>query len=130
MAAFLHLQTSITHKVLQVLEATGHHTLPDVAGDLACSPRTLERHLHAEGTTVETLRSAVRLLRANAQLRTGENLSTIAQTQGFADQAHMNRCFVQACGLSPGALQRLYLGKLPSALAEPEAARYRTAVLV
>lgn len=122
-AQFLNLETSFTFRVLQVLEAAGHHTLPDVAGHLACSPRTLERHLHDEGTSVETLRSAVRLLRANAQLRSGEHLSTVALTQGFSDQAHMNRCFMQACGLTPRALQRLYTGKLPAKSAAPSAAQ-------
>jgi AraC-like DNA-binding protein len=115
-AAFLHLEGSFTSKALQVLEAGSHLTLADVATRLACSPRTLERHLHDEGSCLETLRSAVRLLKANAQLRTGEHLSTIALAQGFSDQAHMNRAFSRACGLTPRTLQRLYTGQLPVSL--------------
>lgn len=113
-ACFLHLEKSVIHKALIVLEANSHLAVPEIANQLACTARTMERHLRDEGTSAETLRSAVRLLKANAQLRTGEHLSTIALEQGFSDQAHMNKVFLRSCGLTPRALQQLYTGHPPS----------------
>lgn len=126
MAAFLHLRASFIYKTIRALEARAHLTVPEVASQLACSPRTLERHLHAEGTTVETLRSVVRLLQANAELRTGERLSEIALAQGFSDQSHMNRCFLQACGLTPRTLQRLYTSQPATTRPQAGSPRRRT----
>jgi AraC-like DNA-binding protein len=110
-AAFYHQEHSATFAALTVLEHSGLTLAPALADMLHCSLRTLERHLQAEGTNLEVLRAAVRLLRANQQLRTQAHLSTIALEVGYSDQAHMNRCFMRACGLTPRTLQQLYWGR-------------------
>ena len=48
-----------------------------------------------------------RLDRARALLSTGGDLADVAQSTGFADQAHLTRHFRSAYGLSPGQWRRL-----------------------
>lgn len=125
-AAFYQQQRTATYAVLTLLERAGIPHAPELAHTLNCSLRTLERHLQAEGSSVAVLRSAVRLVRANAQLRTQAHLSTIAFEQRFADQAHMTRCFIRSCGLTPRTLQLLYWGKTQIPPAANGTQRHRT----
>ncbi|MFZ9297840.1 MAG: helix-turn-helix domain-containing protein [Hylemonella sp.] len=110
-AHFYGLERSATFSLLRLFEQNGHQTSTQAAQHLNLTSRTLERHLHDEGTSLEMLRSAVRLLRANARLRAQERLSAIATDENFSDQSHMNRAFMAACGMTPRELQLLYKGK-------------------
>ncbi|MFZ9545459.1 MAG: helix-turn-helix domain-containing protein [Hylemonella sp.] len=110
-ALFYRQERSVTFSLLTLFEQNGHQSAEQAAQHLNLTLRTLERRLHDEGTSLEILRNAVRLLRANARLRAKERLSEIALDEHFSDQSHMNRAFMAACGMTPRDLLLLYSGK-------------------
>lgn len=76
----------------------GHHWLsPDaVAHNLGCSKRTLERALHAAGTTPAKLIRDTRLDNAHQLLtdrHNGQTIHEIATTSGFSSIAAFNKAF-------------------------------------
>lgn len=77
-------------------------TLDDAARALACSTRTLQRHLAASGNRFATLLRASRVARAAERLLgTSESLAEIGYACGFADQGHFQRSFKAVVGLTP-----------------------------
>ncbi|MGJ7512053.1 AraC family transcriptional regulator [Variovorax sp. GT1P44] len=79
----------------------------DVAALLAVHPRTLQRHLGAEGTTFEQLREEVHKEAALRYLReTDLPLGQLADILGFSEQSAMTRSCRRWFGLPPSALRR------------------------
>lgn len=80
----------------------------DVAGLLAIHPRTLQRHLTAEGTTFEILREETRKEAALHYLReTNMPLGQLADVLGFSEQSAMTRSCRRWFGAPPSALRRI-----------------------
>lgn len=52
--------------------------IAELARKLGCHQRSLERKLKAEGLTAESLRQAVRMIRATDRLGSSDSLTTIA----------------------------------------------------
>ena len=59
-------------------EAEGVMPIAELARKLGCHQRSLERKLKAEGLTAESLRQAVRMIRATDRLGSSDSLTTIA----------------------------------------------------
>lgn len=83
----------------------------DVAQRLAISQRTLQRSLHAEGTTFRNCVRTTRLVIARSLVeRTDLSIGSISAATGFADHAHLARCFRAAFGTSPSRARAATLG--------------------
>lgn len=91
------------------LLADALRTHPDLrlaawASAMGLAPATVSRGFRiAYGTTPRRYRAELRARRAWAALATGEPLSSIAFTCGFADQAHMTRAVRDLTGAPPSA---------------------------
>ncbi len=100
---------SLLARVRAALEAprSGFATLDEVAAALHASPRTLERHLAAHGTTFSSVVDASRRERA-LLLADDRSLSVaeIAWMVGYSDVANFTRAFRRWTGASPGAYRR------------------------
>ncbi|MCC6646630.1 MAG: AraC family transcriptional regulator [Polyangiaceae bacterium] len=96
-------------RVRAALDAPGRgfSTLEDVAAALHASPRTLERHLAAHGTTFSALLDTYRRERA-LLLADDRTLSVaeIAWRVGYSDVANFTRAFRRWTGRTPGAYRR------------------------
>lgn len=80
-----------------------HWTLRAVAERLGRAPRSLQRDLARQGTTLSLLLRRVRVRRACTMLTdTTTSLAEVGFCCGFADQAHFTRGFKAATGLTPG----------------------------
>lgn len=101
---------SLLARVRAALDApeSGFATLDEVAAALHASPRTLERHLAAHGTTFSALLDASRRERA-LLLADDRTLSVteIAWRVGYSDVANFTRAFRRWTGTSPGAYRRV-----------------------
>jgi AraC-like DNA-binding protein len=64
----------------------------------------------AYGVSIYRFHLLRRLDRARELMRLGQPLADVAQSCGFADQAHLTRKFRGAFGLSPGLWRGLYAG--------------------
>jgi AraC-like DNA-binding protein len=64
----------------------------------------------AYGVSIYRFHLLRRLDRARELMRLGQPLADVAQSCGFADQAHLTRKFRSAFGLSPGQWRRLCAG--------------------
>lgn len=76
-----------------------------LAAELDMRPRTLERRMRElVGFSPKQLLRRCRLLEASARLEAGQDVdhAALAQSLGYADQAHFVRDFRAACGRSPG----------------------------
>lgn len=105
---WLGLEATLVHEVSLALEAAGHPLpIAELAWQLGCHQRTLERRLRKIGLTAEMLRQADRLLRATARLRSAASLTDIAVDTGFSDHAHMTRAFKASCGMPPSFFLQL-----------------------
>lgn len=81
-------------------------TLAATARRLACSPRTLQRHLGAEGTSHARLLASVRQARAEALLRAGDvAVSEVSWLLGFSEQSAFTRAFRRWTGRAPTAFR-------------------------
>lgn len=103
----LGLEATIVHELSLALEEGYHLPIAQLAAQLGCHQRTLERRLRKAGLTAEMLRQADRLLRATARLRSDASLTDIAVETGFSDHAHMTRAFKTSCGMPPSFFQQL-----------------------
>ena len=75
-------------------------TLADVAG---LSPYYLVRAFHKQvGIPPHQYQTNVRVHRARKLLQSGATISEVAHQTGFCDQSHLNRCFKNTFGLTPG----------------------------
>lgn len=83
-------------------------SLARVATALAESPRSVQRHLHEEGTTLQRVLDDLRRDLAIEQLRARERpIAEIALLLGFSDQTTFHRAFVRWTGKTPGDVRRL-----------------------
>ena len=90
-----------------IFEAEGAMPIAKLARKLGSHQRSLERKLKAEGLTAESLRQAVRMIRATDRLGSADSLTTIAIEEGFSDLSHMTRSFKTSAGLQPSMLRKL-----------------------
>ncbi|OYX10009.1 MAG: hypothetical protein B7Z08_02975 [Sphingomonadales bacterium 32-68-7] len=102
-----------------VLLPSGRATLGQVAQRLGQSPRSLQRHLDADGEPFGTLLDDVRQQLAQAYLgETDRPITAIAALLGYATPSSFTRWFARAFGMSPQAwrAQRRAQGSGPPAL--------------
>jgi AraC-like DNA-binding protein len=85
----------------------GFHALPEVAGLLSLSPRTLKRRLADEGTDFSTLLEEQRRERALLLLRSRDlSVAEVAEDLGYTDLANFTRAFRRWTGTTPTAFRR------------------------
>ena len=89
----------------------GDSGMPPHAGAIAehlnISVRSLQRHLQEEGTTVLTLTSTARRLRAEDLLRRGDvPIKRVASLVGYGGESSFGRAFRSWTGQSPAAFRR------------------------
>jgi AraC-like DNA-binding protein len=78
-------------------------TLESVARSLEGAPRTLQRRLSQEGTSLHELVDRARFERACERLRDpAVGVRAVAIELGFSEQAAFHRAFVRWTGTSPG----------------------------
>lgn len=78
-----------------------------LAAALHVSTRTLHRHLHDEGATLQALKDEARRERAMEQLaRTTRPVKQVALAAGFANEKSFSRAFRQWTGKAPGEWRR------------------------
>ena len=82
----------------------GLPSLDELAHTLNLSPRTLDRHLKAEGTGFRPLAAEVTVERARALLAQGQSVTTVALELGYTDASNFARAFRRATGRSPGSV--------------------------
>lgn len=94
--------------VQQVRQALATHAAQTRSADalaalLHMSPRTLHRHLHEEGASLQALKDEVRCERAKALLyRSARPVKQVAMATGFRNEKSFIRAFHQWTGMSPG----------------------------
>ncbi|GAU70446.1 putative AraC family transcriptional regulator [Streptomyces sp. NBRC 110611] len=97
----------VRRTLVQALRAGPPARLPEageVAARLAVSPATLRRRLHAEGTSYQRLKDAVRRDAAIASLAAGqEPVAELAARIGFSEDTAFHRAFRRWTGTTPGA---------------------------
>jgi AraC-like DNA-binding protein len=82
-------------------------SLPQVAEQLAVSPRTLHRKLEAGGSSFQQIKDGLRRDMALHLLTRGSTpLKQIATSLGFSDQSTFQRAFAQWTGLAPGEYRK------------------------
>jgi AraC-like DNA-binding protein len=111
-ARYLGLEHSIVREASLALEEQGGIPIPQLARELGCHQRTMERRLREDGLTAEMLRQVARLLRAIEGIRADDNLAMVAADAGFSDQAHMTRVFRASCGMPPSFFKKLMSDKV------------------
>lgn len=85
----------------------GVPTLAELAQILNVTPRTLDRHLKAEGFGYRTLANAVRRENAIRLLSDSElSITRIALELGYTDAANFTRAFRRATGMSPARFRQ------------------------
>ena len=90
----------------------GPVTLPQAAGILGQSARTIQRRLADDGTDYETLVDDCRKVTARELLaRPGASVTAVAMELGYSDAAHFNRAFRRWEGGSPQDFRRTVSGK-------------------
>lgn len=102
-------QPGWTHWVLMMLHQAedSQPTLDELATFLGVSPRTLDRQLKKEGSSLRDLAVQVRNERARKLLTEGTlPISQIAYRLGFTDIANFSRAFRRANGVSPSDYRR------------------------
>ena len=95
-------------RLLAVNMAKGEMSIEFVARHLATTPRTLQRHLAAEGTSFDTLRNTVRK-EAAAEFLADPTLSVgeVAYLLGFSEPAAFHRAFRRWYGTPPQVFRQL-----------------------
>jgi transcriptional regulator GlxA family with amidase domain len=74
-----------------------------LAGMVGLSPYYLVRVFHRHvGIPPHHYQTVARVLRARRLLVSGAAISDVAYRAGFCDQSHLNRCFKQVLGTTPG----------------------------
>jgi AraC-like DNA-binding protein len=103
-------ETTIEQQVAKVIssklgqEAIG---VPEIAVEMGISPRSLQRHLAAEKTSVRIITRNVRLAEAQALLSVNRmHVGAISDALGYADGTAFWRAFKSWAGVSPTAFGR------------------------
>ncbi len=84
----------------------GPPTLEEAAAQFAMSPRSLQRQLRSEGTTLSGLVDDARRTRATALIDAGVPVAEVTYLLGYADQAVFHRAFKRWTGLTPATYRR------------------------
>jgi AraC-like DNA-binding protein len=99
---------TVASQVQQLLawREQGYLSLDEVARRLSLSPRTLRRHLQAEGVSFLMLQHRARVRDAKGLLRQdGLDVQQVAARMGYAEPANFTRAFKQWTGLTPSAFR-------------------------
>lgn len=80
--------------------------LETMAAELAMGGRTLQRHLHQEGSSFAAVHDEARFSRARSLLRQGADLESISESLGFADRRSFTRSFKRWAGVTPSAFRQ------------------------
>jgi AraC-like DNA-binding protein len=99
---------TVSTQVQQLLawREQGYLSLDEVACRLSLSPRTLRRHLQAEGVSFLMLQHRARVRDAKALLRqSGLDVRQVAARMGYAEPANFTRAFRLWTGLTPSAFR-------------------------
>ncbi|ARU06603.1 hypothetical protein CCO03_02750 [Comamonas serinivorans] len=95
-------------------QADQAHTAQSLARQLHVSPRSLHRHLQADGQSLQALKDRVRCERAQLLLRGTTPVAEVAAAVGFVNAKAFSRAFAQWTGLSPSAWRTQALGGAPT----------------
>ncbi|MGF1661425.1 MAG: AraC family transcriptional regulator [Kineosporiaceae bacterium] len=99
--------TPATARVVERHLPQGPPRIGDVAAALGLHPRTLQRHLDAEGTSFGAVVDDARRRAAHALLTAGDlPLTRVAAAVGLAEQSALTRCVRRWYGTTPTALRR------------------------
>ncbi|MDF2446069.1 MAG: hypothetical protein K0S46_1305 [Moraxellaceae bacterium] len=84
--------------------------LPSIAERMGLTPRTLQRHLKAEGTSFQALYDERRRERARSYLleQPDGDIETLAAILGYSEPANFYRAFRSWFGVTPREFQRRY----------------------
>lgn len=83
------------------------NNIDNLASRLNMHPRSLQRHLKAEGTSFGELQTEARLAVAVQALQRGkENLDALSDRLGFSDRRSFTRAFKRWTGVSPSQYRR------------------------
>ena len=108
--ASLVLGETLRHKVRAVIwaqSAVGQSTLGDVAAAIGLTPRTLQRRLHAEGTSFQQELQEVRKAVSIAALRNpGVAIDDVAFLLGYSEPSAFYRSFKRWTGHTPQEFRR------------------------
>lgn len=93
-------------RVGQLLRQRPDHSTESLAAALSFSPRTLQRQLAAEGTSLQALKDDARRERAIELLqRTRRPIKQVALAAGFQNEKSFIRAFKGWTGMAPGAFR-------------------------
>ncbi|MBD9483203.1 AraC family transcriptional regulator [Pseudomonas sp. PDM14] len=99
---FVHRQAWVTRcRQLLASQLQEPPALDELARQLACSPRTLRRHLHDAGSSYQTLLDELRYERARDLLGQALPINHIAEVMGYSETASFRHAFQRWSGLSP-----------------------------
>lgn len=94
-------------RVSQLLRQRPDHSTESLAAALSFSPRTLQRQLAAEGSSLRALKNDARRERAIELLqRTRRPIKQVAQATGFLNEKSFIRAFKGWTGVAPGVVRR------------------------
>lgn len=98
-------------------------SLSEVAAEVGCQPRTLERVLKDRGTTFREQRDRRRMRRAASVLFGGAEVRDAANASGFAHQRHFATAFRRAYGIPPSRVRTagLLADRIRRRIASPQA---------
>lgn len=89
------------------LLAGGTRDLPELAGRLCMSERSLRRRLQAEGTCFSDILASVRMERAADLLEGGtHSIARIAEALGYSDQSSFSQAYKRWHGIPPSASRK------------------------
>lgn len=91
----------------------GPPTVAEVAAEVAMSPRSLQRQLRNEGTTLTGLIDGARRAKASALIEAGVPIIEVTYLLGYADQAVFHRAFKRWTGDTPAAYRRRHRSPRP-----------------
>lgn len=95
------------HRLLEQNPALLGANIDVLASQLNMHPRSLQRHLHAEGTSFVELQTEARLAIAVKSLQLQqESLDALSDRLGFSDRRSFTRAFKRWTGLSPRQYRR------------------------
>ena len=96
------VSAEVRKQIIQLLPS-GHADQSTVAEKLYRSRSTLQRQLHAEGTSFRAIQDSTRRNLAERYLRDGKlSQAEIAFLTGFGDQSNFSRAFKRWVGVTPG----------------------------